>query len=144
MNHSYHMLVENSIYFGGAKDVQDMIEQEGVEVVVDLREEAEGCAYPKPGVVWIQVPLGDEAEEPQAELFKQAIAHVVGAHKEGKKVAFHCGGGKGRTGAVAVGTLMELEMANSLEEAEQKAKAIRPIISVKPAQWEALQSIYKK
>lgn len=100
--------------------------------------------YPKLGLQWIKIPLGDDARKPQAELIKQAIAHVVHAHKEGKKVAFHCGGGKGRTGAVAVGTLMELGLARTLEEAEAKAKSIRPIIAVKPVQWEALQSIYGK
>jgi protein-tyrosine phosphatase len=144
MSHSYHALVNGSIFFGGAKDVKEMVETEGVEVVVDLREEADGCAYSQPGLQWIKVPLGDDANEPQAELFKQAIAHVVNAHKEGKKVAFHCGGGKGRTGAVAVGTLMELGLANTLEEAEAKVKSIRPIINVKPAQWEALKKLYEK
>ncbi|WP_425393266.1 hypothetical protein [Cohnella laeviribosi] len=35
-------------------------------------------------------------------MFKQAIDKVVHAYRQGKKVAFHCGGGKGRTGTVAV------------------------------------------
>jgi protein-tyrosine phosphatase len=142
MSHSYQALVEDKIFFGGAKDVEQMVINEGINVVVDLREEAEECAYPEAKVQWIKVPLGDNTTEPQENLYHSAIRHVVQAYREGKKVAFHCGGGKGRTGAVAVGTLRELCIAQSLEEAEEKAKAIRPIIAVKPNQWEALRKIY--
>ncbi|WP_025691135.1 protein-tyrosine phosphatase family protein [Paenibacillus zanthoxyli] len=142
MTKTYQALVEDKIYFGGAQDVEQMVKEEGVEVVVDLREEAEECAYPVDTVQWIKVPLGDHATEPEGELFRTAIQEVVGAYRAGKKVAFHCGGGKGRTGTVAVGTLRELGLAESLEEAEKQAKAIRPIIAVKPKQWEALRAIY--
>ncbi|MCH1638904.1 dual specificity protein phosphatase family protein [Paenibacillus timonensis] len=144
MSNSYQALVEDKIFFGGAKDVEQMVTEEGVEVVVDLREEAEECAYPSAQVQWIKVPLGDNTVEPEAELFQSAIQEVVKAYREGKKVAFHCGGGKGRTGTVAVGTLKELGMAPTLEEAEQQAKSIRPIIAVKPNQWEALRAIYSE
>ncbi|AHV97401.1 protein-tyrosine phosphatase family protein [Paenibacillus sabinae] len=142
MTKTYQALVEDKIYFGGAQDVEQMVTDEGVEVVVDLREEAEECAYPADTVQWIKVPLGDHATEPEAELFRTAIQEVVGAYRAGKKVAFHCGGGRGRTGTVAVGTLRELGLADSLEEAEQQAKAIRPSIAVKPIQWESLRAIY--
>lgn len=143
MSRNYHTLVEDKIFFGGAKDVEDMVKNEGVEVVVDLREEATGCAFPDADVTWIKIPLGDHATEPEADLFQAAIQEVVTAYRAGKKVAFHCGGGKGRTGTVAVGTLRELGLAVTLEEAEEKAKAIRPVIAVKPNQWEALRVIYK-
>lgn len=142
MSESYHALIEGKIFFGGAKDVQSMVEQEKVDLIVDLREESEGCAYPHAGTEWVKVPLGDEAEFPQEELLKQAVRHVAEAYRSGRKVGFHCGGGRGRTGAVAVGTLMELGLAATLEEAEAKAKSIRPVIKVKPAQWEALHLLY--
>ncbi|MDT3426247.1 protein-tyrosine phosphatase [Paenibacillus forsythiae] len=142
MTKTYQALVADKIYFGGAQEVEQMVTEEGVEVVVDLREEAEECAYPVDTVKWIKVPLGDHATEPEGELFRTAIQEVVSAYRAGKKVAFHCGGGKGRTGTVAVGTLRELGLADSLEEAQRQAKAIRPIIAVKPKQWEALRAIY--
>lgn len=78
------------------------------------------------------------------ELFKHAIDEVVGAHNAGKKVAFHCGGGKGRTGTVAAGILLELGLASTLDDAETKAKEIRNIINIKPVQKELLQKIYSK
>lgn len=142
MAKNYQALHEDKIFFGGAADVEDMVKNEGVEVVVDLRGEATECAYPDANVEWIQVPLGDNAEGPQDVLFQQAINHVVEAYRAGKKVGFHCGGGSGRTGAVAVGTLIALGKSQSIDEAEALAKSIRPKVNVKPPQREALEKIF--
>ncbi|PZD95931.1 protein tyrosine phosphatase [Paenibacillus sambharensis] len=139
---SYDSLVDNRIYMGGAKDVEDMVKREGVSVIVDLREEAAGCAYPSDDVKWIKAGLSDEAAEVQAEELKTAIDQVIDAYNRGEKVGFHCGGGKGRTGAVAVGTLLKLGLSRSLEEAEQQAKSRRPVLNVKPKQREALELLY--
>ncbi|MHA6481012.1 protein-tyrosine phosphatase family protein [Paenibacillus sp. strain BS8-2] len=142
MQKNYHNLIEDKIFFGGAADVEDMFVNEGIEVVVDLRGEATECAYPNKNLEWIQVPLGDNAEEPQDQLFKQAVSHVVKAYNEGRKVGFHCGGGSGRTGAVAVGTLIELGKSSTIDEAEKLARSIRSKINVKPIQREALEKLY--
>ncbi len=139
---NYQSLHENKIFMGGASDVESMVKNEGVEVVVDLRGEATGCAYPEANVDWIQVPLGDNAEGPQDELYQKAINHVLEAYRSGKKVAFHCGGGSGRTGAVAAGTLISLGESKNLDEAEHKAKSIRPKINIKPPQREALEKLF--
>lgn len=143
MEKKYHSLLENKIFMGGASDVEQMVKNEQVEVVVDLREEATECAYPEADVKWIQVPIGDNAEMPHEELFQLAIEHVVNAYNDGKKVAFHCGGGKGRTGAVAIGTLIALGKYNTIEEAEQAAKEIRPVINIREPQRKALEKLYK-
>lgn len=95
-------------------------------------------------VEWIQVPLGDNAEGPQDQLFQQAINHVVEAYNQGKKVGFHCGGGKGRTGAVAIGTLITLGKSQTIEEAEKLAQSIRPVLNVRPPQREALEKIFNR
>lgn len=144
MTNKYQALVENKIFMGGASDVEDMVKNERVDVIVDLRGEATECAYPAGDVEWIQVPLGDLAEGPQDRLFKQAIDHVVDAYKSGKKVGFHCGGGKGRTGAVAVGTLIQLGKCSTIEEAEKLAQSIRPVIQIRPPQREAIEKLYDK
>ncbi|MFC4103431.1 protein-tyrosine phosphatase family protein [Paenibacillus xanthanilyticus] len=143
MRKNYQNLVEDKIFFGGAADVEDMFKNEAIEVVVDLRGEATECAYPNENLEWVQIPLGDNAEGPQDQLLKEAIHHVVEAYKSGKKVGFHCGGGSGRTGAVAVGTLIELGKSQTIEEAESLAKSIRPKVNIKPAQREALEKLYK-
>lgn len=142
MKKHYHALIPDTIFFGAAGDVQQMSDEEGIQVVVDLREESTGCAASNPVLSWIQVPLGDHAETPEAALFSDAIQAVVSAYRSGKKVAFHCGGGKGRTGAVATGVLLELGICNTVAQAEEKAKAIRPVISIKPNQRTALEQLY--
>ncbi|NBS15791.1 MAG: protein tyrosine phosphatase [Gammaproteobacteria bacterium] len=142
MEKQYHALIEDRIYFGGANDVQQMADEENIDVVVDLREESTGCAASQPHLTWTQIPLGDHALVPESDLFKNAIDAVVSAYREGKKVAFHCGGGRGRTGTVAAGVLLELGLCSTLEEAEAKAKSIRPVLSIKAEQRVALEQIY--
>ena len=142
MEKQYHALIEDRIYFGGANDVQQMADEENIDVVVDLREEATGCAASQPHLIWTQIPLGDHALVPESDLFKDAINAVVSAYREGKKVAVHCGGGRGRTGTVAAGVLLELGLCSTVEEAEAKAKLIRPVLSIKPEQRVALEQIY--
>ena len=143
MEKNYHALHEDKIFMGAAADVEAMEKNEGIEVVVDLRGEATECAFPDTKAKWVQVPLGDNSAENQHLLFKQAIDEVVTAYRAGKKVAFHCGAGKGRTGTVAVGTLLALDIAHDLDEAESKAKQIRSIIDIKPVQKAALEKIFK-
>jgi protein-tyrosine phosphatase len=143
MERNYHELIAGAIYMGGAADVEQMIKEAGVQLVVDLREESAGCAYEAYldfGVEWVKVPLGDNATEPEAELFGQAVTTVSDAYRAGKKVAFHCGGGKGRTGTVAVGVLYTLGLAASIDEANAQATAIRPILKMKPDQRESLEA----
>jgi protein-tyrosine phosphatase len=142
MDQNYHSLHENRIFMGGAKDVEAMEKNEGIDVVVDLRGEATECAFPESKAKWIKIPLGDNSSENEHLLFKQAIDEVVNAYKSDKKVAFHCGGGKGRTGTVAAGTLLALGMAKDIEEAEATAKSIRPNIDIKPLQKEALKKLF--
>lgn len=144
MEKNYQALVDDKIFFGGAADVEAMVKNENVEVVVDLRGEATECAYPTDGVEWLQVPLGDNAEDPQDELFQQAINYVVEAYKSGKKVGFHCGGGKGRTGAVAIGTMITLGKSDNIKDAEKLVKSIRTVINIKQPQREALEKLFNK
>jgi hypothetical protein len=40
MQKNYQALIEDKIFFGGASDVEDMVKNEHVEVIVDLRGEA--------------------------------------------------------------------------------------------------------
>ncbi|OXS54976.1 protein tyrosine phosphatase [Cohnella sp. CIP 111063] len=142
MSNSYHSLHENRIFMGGATDIEAIENHEGIDVVVDLRAEATECAYSDSKAKWVQIPLGDNATESEHVLYKQAIDEIVNAYQVGKKVAFHCGGGKGRTGTVAAGTLIALGLADSVDEAIEIAKGIRPKIDLKPIQREALQRLY--
>ncbi|MBT2730921.1 dual specificity protein phosphatase family protein [Bacillus sp. ISL-75] len=135
---NYNELIKNRIYFGGADDVKDMMENEKADVIFDLRAESHEN---KSGYERIHSPIVDDAEH-QDESIKKSIDHVVNAYNEGKKVYFHCGGGSTRAGTVAVGTLLSLGKAKTIDEAEEMAKAARPKVNVKPQMKEALQRIY--
>ena len=78
----------------------------------------------------------------------ESVQHVIAAVKEtveqGKKVYFHCSGGKNRTGTVATGLLLELGHALNVEDAEKQAKEVRPVISIKPEMKNALNRLYTK
>jgi protein-tyrosine phosphatase len=135
---NYQALIRDRIFIGGADDVREVMENEKADVIFDLRAEAptESSDFNR-----IHSPIVDDQEN-QEESVKNAIDNVVGAYHEGKKVYFHCGGGSNRTGTVAIGTLLALGEADTIEEAEAKAKAIRPKINVKSEMKEVLKRIY--
>ncbi|WP_141432956.1 dual specificity protein phosphatase family protein [Bacillus sp. 03113] len=135
---NYQELIKNRIFIGGADDIQDVLEQDKVDIVFDLRSEnsEKSTTYNR-----VHSPIVDDANQ-QDESVNQAIDQVIKAYNEGKKVYFHCGGGSNRTGTVAIGTLLTLGEAKTLDEAESKAKVIRPKINVKPELKEALKRIF--
>lgn len=142
MSKLYHALIPGHIYCGGANDIQQMVDEDGIEVVIDLRAESTGCAAHQSEVQWVHIPLSDHAEVPEEQLFRDAILAVVDAYQNGHKVAFHCGAGRGRTGTVAAGVLLELKISNTLPEAVERAKSIRPVLNIKPIQYQALALLY--
>lgn len=135
---NYQELVKDRIYIGGADDVEEMMENEKVDVIFDIRAEAptEESKYNS-----VHSPIVDDAGH-QDESIKKSIDSVVNAYNEGKNVYFHCQGGSNRTGTVAIGTLLALGKASTIEEAEEIAKTVRPKINVKPEMKEALKRIY--
>lgn len=135
---NYHELVKDRIYIGGADDVEDLMENEKVDIIFDLRAEAPTgqSKYNR-----IHSPIVDDATY-QDESVKKSIDYVVNAYNEGKNVYFHCQGGSNRTGTVAIGTLLALGNASTIEEAEEMAKTARPKINVKPEMKESLKRIF--
>ncbi|MBT2709506.1 dual specificity protein phosphatase family protein [Pseudomonas sp. ISL-84] len=136
MTKNYHELIKDRIYIGGADDVEEMIKNEKADMIFDLRAEVPESDYER-----IHSLIVDDAEN-QDESIKQSIEHVVNAYNEGKKVYFHCAGGSNRTGTVAIGTLLSLGKAKTIEEAEEIAKAARPKINVKPEMKESLHCLF--
>ncbi|MGE7922918.1 protein-tyrosine phosphatase family protein [Viridibacillus arvi] len=135
----YQALLGDRIFFGGAADAEEAAMNEKIDVVIDLRvKEPEKVTYNR-----VHAPIADEAEQVEASIL-YAVDKVVSAYRDGEKVFFHCGGGGGRAGTVAVGTLIELGQASTIEEAEQKAKAIREKVNVREPMRKALQNIYEK
>ena len=137
-NKNYQELIKDRIFFGGADDVKEMMENEKADIVFDLRVKKIDV---DPQINRIHSPIVDDKEE-QAETLKRAIDHVVEAYKNDQKVYFHCGGGNTRAGTVAIGTLIALNKADSIEEAEEMTRAIRPTIKSNPDMKESLKKIF--
>lgn len=138
MEKNYQELVNNQIFFGGAADAEAAIVNENIDVVIDLRLAESG----EVNYTRIHVPIADEEAE-IAPSIEHAISEVMKAYHNGKKVFFHCGSGSGRAGTIATATLLELGQAKTVEEAEQKAKAIRQKVNVREPMRKALQQIYE-
>ena len=135
----YDELIAGRIYFGGADDAASAVDEEGIEKVIDVRVNGrkEKVDYP-----YIHKPIADESDEiPQS--IQDGVKEVINAYQAGEKVYFHCGGGNGRASVMAIATLMELELADSLEEAENMVKEARPSANIRPNMREALEKLYK-
>lgn len=135
---NYQELVNNQIFFGGAADVEEAIANEQIDIVIDLR-----VAEPeKVGYTRVHAPIADK-EVDIVPSIQNAVNEVMKAYHDGKKVFFHCGSGSGRAGTIATATLLELGQAKTVEEAEQKAKAIRSKVNVREPLKKALKEIYE-
>ncbi len=138
-NKNYEELVPHRIFIGGVDAIDDLLTNEKIDVIYDLRAEVKG---PLSSEISIHQPIVDDAEH-QDQSIQTAVSEVVNAYKAGKNVYFHCNTGRGRAGTVATAALLELGLANSVDEAEQQATAIRPTINVKPQFKEALKRLYE-
>ncbi|WP_172370983.1 protein-tyrosine phosphatase family protein [Sporosarcina jiandibaonis] len=138
-NKKYEAIVPGRIFIGGIDAIDELLENEKIDVIYDLRAEVKG---PLSSEVSVHQPIVDEADN-QDESIKAAVTEVMNAYNSGKNVYFHCNTGRGRAGTIAAATLIELGLADSVDEAEQKAKEIRPQINVRPQFKDALKRIYK-
>lgn len=138
MDKNYQELFNNQIFFGGAADAKDAIVNEQIDIVIDLRvAEPEKVEYTR-----IHAPIADE-EKDVVPSIQYSVGEVMKAYHDGKKVFFHCGSGSGRAGTIATATLLELGQAKTVDEAEQKAKAIRSKVNVREPMKKALKRIYE-
>lgn len=143
MEKNYDVLVKDRLYFGGVKDAEAAFDNEAVDVVIDVRvngltdEEQKAVSY-----LYKHLPIADE-DIAVATSIDNVAKEITAAYHEGKKVYFHCGGGGGRAGVAATAVLMELGLADSLEEAETAVKEARPQVIIRPNMETALQKLYK-
>ncbi|MBO1909993.1 dual specificity protein phosphatase family protein [Sporosarcina sp. 6E9] len=135
----YEALVPGRIFVGGIDAIDELLENEKIDVIYDLRAEVKGSLSSDVSVLQ---PIVDEADNLD-ESIKAAVTAVMNAYHSDKNVFFHCNTGRGRAGTIATATLLELRQADTVDEAEHKAKEIRPQIKVRPQFKEALKRIYK-
>lgn len=143
MEKNYDVLVKDQLYFGGAKDAEAAFNNDAVDVVIDVRVNGlTDDEQEKVGYQYKHLPIAEE-ERIVAKSIEKVAKEITAAYHEGKKVYFHCGSGGGRAGVAATAVLMELGLANSLEEAELAVKQARPQVKIRPNMANALQQLYK-
>jgi len=134
----YDELIKDRIYIGSADAVESVVKNEKIDLIIDLRAEA-------PNVIFnntrLHCPIVDDFTQQDASV-RKSINTVVNAYNDGKNIYFHCNHGSNRTGAVAVGTLITLSKANTIEEAEEIARNARSNIKLKPEMKAALKRIF--
>ncbi|WP_369900098.1 dual specificity protein phosphatase family protein [Bacillus manliponensis] len=138
---NYHELVKGKVYIGGVDAIQEAVKKHGITEVFDLRAGGEEPEEFPAEAKRHACPIVEDVEG-QDESVRNAIGAVKGAVEQGKKVYFHCSGGRNRTGTVATGLLLELGHASTVEEAEQKAKEIRSIININTEMMQVLKRLY--
>ncbi|MCZ2257908.1 protein-tyrosine phosphatase family protein [Sporosarcina sp. G11-34] len=138
-NKNYGELIPNRIFTGGIDAIDELLANEKIDVIYDLRAEVKG---PLSSDISVHQPIVDDAKH-QDESIKIVVSKVIEAYNAGKNVYFHCNTGRGRAGTIATATLLELGHAHSIDEAELRAKEIRSNINVKPQFKEALKRIYE-
>lgn len=137
---NYEALIPNRIFVGGVDGVEPLLANEHIDVIFDLRVSSN--SHPAENLK-VHQPILDGLEQ-QAVSIKAAVDEVVQAYNNGKNIYFHCNSGGGRAGTMAVATLMELNLAETVEEAEEKAKAIRSKINLNEDQRKSLKRVYSK
>jgi thioredoxin reductase (NADPH) len=137
---NYNELVKDRIFMGGAADLSEVLTEKEIDTVIDLRSKTEDTVEAK-HIEKIHQPIFDETVN-QEEAVQKAIDQVTKAYHEGKNVYFHCAAGQNRTGTVAVGSLLALNKAETIEEAKKQAKTIRPAIKLKPEMEASLKHLF--
>lgn len=134
----YEALIPGRIYFGGVDAIEQLEENEKIDVIYDLRAKVDG---PLTTDKSIHTPIVDDSKTQQQSI-EAAVKEVMGAYHNGKNVYFHCNTGRGRGGTIATAVMMELEKANTVDEAATLVKDIRPVTNVRPEFKDALKKIY--
>ncbi len=91
----------------------------------------------EPEVETVQVPVLD-ASAPSEEQFQHAVQSVVRWRAEGRTVLIHCAQGHGRTATITAAILIQLGLAESVDEALAMIKAVRPFATPSGEQKAAL------
>lgn len=134
---TYEPLIDGKVYMGGIDAIEEAYEKENIDQFFDLRGSKDELPHDKS--VDASLRDGNEVED-----LRDAATRMKEALEEGKTIYFHCNTGRGRTGAMAAALLMELGEVDTVEEAMERAKEARDVVSIRPNFEEALQTMYPK
>lgn len=138
MSKNYQALIPGRIFIGGENAIPELLENEQIDMVYDLRGENKEGYYDYPRT---HLPMYDD-DTVQDESVKKALDEVADAYKSGKNIYFHCSTGRTRTGTLAAGTLLKLGEADSIDEAKAKAREVRDILNLDSKLITSLERIF--
>ncbi|MEW8969395.1 MAG: dual specificity protein phosphatase family protein [Mesobacillus sp.] len=138
MSKNYQALIPGRIFIGGADAIPELLENEKIDMVYDLRAENKDGEYEYPRT---HLPMYDDDSQ-QDESVQKALEEVERAYDAGKNIYFHCSTGRTRTGTLAAGTLLKLGKANSLDEAKAQAREVREVLNLDSKLITSLERIF--
>ena len=112
--------------------------RDGIDCVVDLREEGANVGQWPPQILISHIPLVDHGT-PTIAALQGAAATVSDLVKQGHEVLVHCHAGVERTPTVVCGALVL--MGWSLTEAYQRILEVRPEAAPTDGQLEVLRAL---
>lgn len=96
----------------------------GVSLIVNMHERAhEPSRLSRYGLTEVHLPVKDFTPPPP-EVLDAGVAAIVKALRDGRVVAVHCGGGRGRTGTLVACYLVSQGL--TVDEAIRRVRALRP------------------
>ncbi|MEK3933790.1 tyrosine-protein phosphatase [Sporosarcina sp. FSL W7-1349] len=137
---NYRQLIDDRIFIGGIHAIDELLENEKIDVIYDLRAEVKG---PLSTEISVHQPIVDDVERQDGSI-QEAVQKVIDDYESGKNVYFHCNTGRGRGGTIAAAVLLQLGLADSVMDAEQKVMSISPDVNIRQPFKEALIRIYEK
>jgi protein-tyrosine phosphatase len=138
MSKNYQALIPGRIFIGGENAIPELLENEKIDMVYDLRAENKEGKFDYPRT---HLPMYDNDSQ-QDDSVKNALNEVEAAYKSGKNIYFHCSTGRTRTGTLAAGTLLKLNRADSIEEAKSKAREVRGVLNLDSQLITSLERIF--
>jgi len=117
------------------------LSREGIDCVVDLREQEPDVGHWPPEVVITHLPLQDHGT-PTLDELRNAAAMVSTLVKQGHEVLVHCQAGIERTPTVVCAAL--LLMGWSLPEAYQRVLEVRPEAAPTDGQLATLRALAER
>lgn len=132
-------VVKGRLYVGSAEEASLAAATGKVTTVMDVR--VNGLTE-RPAYSYIHCPIADESDA-IAESIQVGVTELKARYEQGESIYLHCGSGNGRASVMTVAALIELGIAETVEQAEAYLLEKNPAATIRPNMRAALQQNYK-
>lgn len=137
---SYKELIQGKVWIGGLGDTISLIEKEGCHVIVDLRSEKVLTGKEHP-LHYVRIPL-EACGEQQQTVIQETVDWICELAEGGYRIGIHCSEERSRTSCIAIGTLIRLGSAGTVQEAQTMLQMLWPDVRLHPQLLAALHDLY--